>query len=207
MIESILEKFPGRSWHQLYLSGGKNYRDDVATMYVYKGNRDPTKKPKYYKELKEYYTTYWEAVVTDGIEADDAIGIEQFKNKDKSTCIVSIDKDLDMIPGWHYKFTKDLFYYVTLEEANLFFLKQMLVGDKAVDNIPGIDGLGPKKADKLLAGKSVADAIGIVEEQYKRQYKDVWPEAISEVAELLWIRRKPDEGNPYWPYKHNKESQ
>lgn len=198
MVESILERFPGRSWHQLYLSGPKNYRNDIATMYVYKGNRDPDAKPKYYSELKEYYTRYWDAIVTDGIEADDAIGIEQYRNKDKSTCIVTIDKDLDMIPGWHYRFTKDLFYYVSIEEANRFFLWQMLVGDKAVDNIPGIDGIGPKKADKLLNGKTLVEAVDVVESQYKRQYKDAWPEAIKEVANLLWIMRKPDELNPYW---------
>lgn len=198
MIESILSKFPGRSWHKLYLSGSKNYRNDIATMYVYKGNRDPDKKPKYYKELKEYFIQYWDAEVTDGIEADDAIGVEQYANKDKSTCIVTIDKDLNMVPGWHWNFVKDNLYYVTIDEANMFFLWQMLVGDKAVDNIPGIDGIGPKKADKLLAGKSVVECVGVVEKEYKRQYKDAWPEAIKEVANLLWIMRKPNELNPYW---------
>jgi 5'-3' exonuclease len=198
MVEAILAKFPQRNWHKLYLSGGKNYRDDIATMYVYKGNRDPNKKPKYYKDLKEYFIQFWDAEVTDGIEADDAMGIEQWANTDKSTVICTIDKDLDMIPGWHYNFVKDNLYYVTIEEANKFFLYQMLVGDKAVDNIPGIDGIGPKKAAKLLDGKTLVECVDVVEGEYKRQYKDAWPEAIKEVANLLWIQRKPNELNPYW---------
>ncbi len=197
-IEGILEKFPKREFHTLYLTGGKNYRDDIATMYVYKGNRDPKHKPKYYAELKQYFINSWNAVVTDGIEADDALGIAQWSAKDKSTVIVTTDKDLDQIPGWHYNPVTKTLYYVTLEEGDMWFLKQMLIGDKAVDNIPGIDGLGPKKVAKLMGGKSVQEAVDIVEQQYKRQYKDAWREALIEVGNLLWMQRVPGKLNPYW---------
>lgn len=197
-IENVLAKFPQRKFHTLFLTGGLNYREDIATMYPYKGNRDPKHKPKYYAELKQYFIDHWGAVVTNGIEADDAMGIAQYEAKDKDTVIVTIDKDLDMIPGWHFNFVKDNLYYVTKEEADIWFLKQMLMGDKAVDNIPGIDGLGPKKTAKLMAGKSVQEAVDVVEQQYRRQYKASWREALVECGNLLWIQREAGKLNPYW---------
>ena len=59
----------------LYISGKDNFREKVATILPYKGNRDPLHKPKYYKEIREYLKDAYGAQVVDGQEADDEIGI------------------------------------------------------------------------------------------------------------------------------------
>jgi 5'-3' exonuclease len=66
--------------------------------------------------------------------------------------VVSIDKDMAQIPGWHVNPTKDDFpRWVSEEEADYFLALQWLTGD-STDGIPGLPGIGPKKAEKLLGG-------------------------------------------------------
>lgn len=197
-IRNIYDKFPDSPEQKLYLTGKGNFRDYVATMQEYKGNRDTAARPKFYREIREYMMAYHSAILVEGQEADDAMGIEQWKHKDKSTVIVSIDKDLRMIPGYHYNFVKDNLDYVTLADANYAFFKQMLVGDRS-DNIPGINKIGDKTSDKLLApaNKLVADMQTIVKREYERQYGEHAEEAYKEVATLLWIRREENQPCPF----------
>ena len=123
----------------------------------------------------------------EGREADDALGCAQTKE----TCIVSIDKDLDMIPGAHYNFVKDQFYEVNEEQAWHSFYKQLLTGDRT-DNIPGITGIGPKKAEKLLDGhKGQMDLHRRVEQAYKEHYAKDALSLMNERGSLLWIQREP----------------
>ena len=194
-VEKILDKFPERKYSMGYLTGPGNFRFDVATIRPYKGNRDPNHKPKYYKEIKDYLIAQFDAIVVEGMEADDAIGIEQYKHPAKDTVIVTIDKDLNMIPGWHYNPRKEDLYDVSLDEADRFFLWQMLVGD-STDNIPGINRIGPKTADKILAEYPDTTALAAkVREMYAEQYGTGHEEALDEIAQLLWIRR--NEGERY----------
>ena len=197
-IEGILDRFPDRPEHHLYLTGKGNFRDYICSIQEYKGNRDPDAKPRFYSEIREYMEAFQGAEVIHGQEADDAIGIKQFSHIDRSTVICSIDKDLNMIPGWHYNFVKDDLYYVTLADANYNFFKQMLVGDRS-DNVPGIHKVGDKTADKLLApaNKAIMTMKEIVLDQYRKQYGDNAESAYKEVANLLWIRRKENQECPY----------
>ena len=198
IMEELLEQaFPDHTYYKLYLTGSGNFRENLATIKKYKGNRDPNHRPKYYTEIKEYLVQRWGAEVIHGKEADDALAEEQWKNKDKSTVIVSIDKDLDMIPGFHYNWVKGVFYYVTIDEANLAFFRQMLVGD-TTDNIPGITGVGPKTTAKLLPdGTDKHEAQRIVQSLYKKQYGDNWEGPYTEVANLLWMRREENQVCPF----------
>lgn len=174
----------------LYLTGKGNYRDEIATIQVYKGNRDPNNKPFYYQEIKDYLIAIHGAVVIEGMEADDKVGIEQYAAKNRDTIIVGQDKDLDMIPGWHYNPVKDVQYYVNMKEANYNFFMQLLTGDRT-DNIRGIDGLGPKKAAALLQGvDSWEQMMAICLVQYQKQHVGCGLEALHENATLLWIQRK-----------------
>ena len=197
-IKAITETaFGEATQYWLFLSGKDNFRKEVATIKEYKGNRKDAKKPKYYEELREYMTEVWGASIVDGIEADDAIGQLQFSHNDKSTVICSIDKDLNMIPGYHFNFVKGEFYDVKLAEANLTFLRQMLTGD-STDNIPGIRGIGPKTVDKLIPkGCEETKAIETINSCYKKQYGEGWEAAAEEVAKLLWIRRIDQTDCPY----------
>lgn len=192
-VEGILQRFPDCSYSEMYLTGKNNFRESIATMQQYKGTRDPNHKPKYYKEVKEYLKGAWNAHVVDGIEADDAIGIHQWKYPDKTTVIVSNDKDMKMIPGNHWNWVTGEETTISLNEANLHFYRQMLEGDR-VDNIPGIKGVGPKTVDKLFEelDRDLGKVKAKVEEYYRKQYGDQWDLAYDEVGTLLFIQREKD---------------
>lgn len=191
-ITRVLDLFPDRQYFKCYLTGSGNFREQVATIKEYKGNRDKSHKPEHYDALRQYLIDVWKAEVVEGMEADDAIGIEQFKNTDKSTVIVSIDKDMNQIPGYHYNPRKQHFYYVTKHAADTFFWKQMMVGD-VTDNIPGITGIGDKKADKVIAecGGDLVKLEKRVRTMYEEQYRDSAAQAFTEVENLIKILRTP----------------
>jgi 5'-3' exonuclease len=130
----------------------------------------------------------WAFSVQEKQEADDAIGIRAYTLGEEDYVICSIDKDLDNLRGKHYNFVKNEAYYVTEENAIKNFYRQILTGDR-VDNIPGLSGIGPKKAEKILA-----DCV-TEEELYSAVLKayDGNLEYLTEQGQLLWIRRKDNE--------------
>ena len=164
-----------------YLTGGNNFRFDIATIKPYKGKRPP--KPKYLPETRDQLVERWGAEVVEGQEADDAIGIKATE-LDGDCTIVSIDKDLLMIPGTHYNFVKKEWTEVSQEQGDYFFYKQLLTGDQ-VDNIQGVPGIGPKKAERAY------EECTTVKEMYTKaleMYKGD-TDSLLENARLLWLRR------------------
>ena len=155
----VMVDLPYCSRWTLHLTGKGNFRDDIAVTAPYKGNRK-SEKPVHYNLLRDYLVYAWDATIWQGFEADDAIAIEATELKGDGV-IVSLDKDLDQVVGWHYNFVKGLLYYVDQETASLNFYKQFLTGD-AVDNIKGVHGIGPKKAQKLLEGKTEAEMWEVI---------------------------------------------
>ena len=99
----------------------------------------------------------YQAVMADGMEADDLVSIWAYEARELELpyCVVGIDKDLLQIPGNHYNFNKQEGQFVDDDTANLNLMLQCLTGD-STDNIPGIKGIGPKKADKILSGIPMA---------------------------------------------------
>lgn len=161
--ELLLFDLPQCKTWSLHLTGKGNFRDEIAVTQEYKGNRKDARRPVHYQALRNYLCHSWEAVVWNGMEADDAVAIEATELGDKGV-IVSLDKDLNQVVGWHYNFVKNQTYYITEEEAKLNFYKQFLTGD-TVDNIKGVKGIGDKKAQKLLEGKSEEEMWEIVVEK------------------------------------------
>lgn len=185
--------------YRAFLTGTGNFREQLATILPYKGNRDPTHKPKYYNEIKEYLKNVWNAEIVHGREADDAIGCAHWAAKDRDTVIVTIDKDLDMLPGYHYNWVKNQFYNMPLRKANLFLFWQMMVGD-TTDNIPGIRGIGPKGADRVILANNeeLRRVQQAVRAMYNQQYGyELGPLAYNEVADLLWIQRIEGQECPF----------
>lgn len=133
---------------EIFLSDSteNNYRSEVGVTHQYKGNRS-SEKPAHFDALRQYIQDEWGARIVKGAEADDGMGKMQTRN----TIICTIDKDLDMIPGWHFNWKRFEMYYVNKEDAQRFFWTQMLTGDRT-DNIYAIKGVGPKKAEKILDG-------------------------------------------------------
>lgn len=148
-----------QTW-ELHLTGFNNFRNQYAVTAPYKGNRKGNDKPVHYHVLRDYLVHSWGAVVHDGIEADDMLAIRATELGDDSV-IVTLDKDLDQVVGWHYNFTKKIKYYVKEDEARFNFYKQFLTGD-TVDNIVGAYRIGPKTADKLLKDKTESEMWEII---------------------------------------------
>ena len=170
-----------------YLTGSNNYRMEIAKQAPYKGNR-VQEKPEHYALLREYLVMSWGFEMVEGQEADDAIGIKAYTLDHEDCIIYSIDKDLDMIRGWHYNFVKDKEYYVKEEDTLRTFYKQVLTGDR-VDNIPGLKGIGDKKAEKILGDASTEQELfPLVLAAYANDIH-----RMTEMAQLLWIRRKENE--------------
>jgi hypothetical protein len=187
MLEELVFIELSSNIHVGYLTGKDNYRHDIAKTKPYKGNRKDAPRPVHLHSLREYLITAWDFRVANGQEADDAIGIHATLTRDNSI-IVSIDKDLDMIPGHHYNPVKKDHYYVNDKVALKNFYRQILTGDK-VDNIEGLRGIGPKKADKIL-GDFDTD-LAMYEAVLKAYDGDA--ERVLENGQLLWIRRKEGE--------------
>jgi len=199
-LEKILKRCKTTKYHG-FLSGTGNFRDDIATIKPYKGNR-PDRKPAHYDALTEYLINYWNAKVIDGMEADDALAI----NQTKDTCIASIDKDLLQVPGKHYDFYHDKRLTITRSEAIKRLYGQIIAGD-STDNIGGVPGIGIKGAYKLLelAPFSERGYYGVAKEAYYKAveknemcFGGLGPdEALVENARLVYLLRSPsDEWNP-----------
>ena|ERR1700682_6445528 len=115
-------------------------------------------------------------------------------------CIVSIDKDLLQIPGMHFNFVKGLLYEIDEQEALKCFYRSILTGDLQVDNIPGINGLGPVKSGKLINHLTNAlDMYKVCVEAYTKEYKESALDLLHRNAQLLHIRTK--EGIGWTPPK------
>jgi hypothetical protein len=183
MEELVMKPWVGD--YQGFLTGSNNYRKDIAVTAPYKGNRTADK-PIHYDLIRQYLISAWGCVVQEDQEADDAIGIKAYEFDDTEDFIImSIDKDLDMIRGWHYNFIKDKKYFVDDQEAIKHFYTQILTGDR-VDNIVGLKGIGPKKAAKILEDcVTEADMYEAVLKAYDNDETRVL-----ENGQLLWIRRK-----------------
>lgn len=190
ILESLLI-----SSHQTYLTSTdkSNYRYQVDS--TYKANRTQPK-PKHYDFLRACFinNSNFNSCVVSGMEADDRIGIDASNMPNKSSfCIVSIDKDLKQIPGWHYDFVKKRKFYITQSQADKFIYYQLLVGDSA-DNVSGITGIGDSIATKLLAEcTNERDCYRVVREIYM-DVCDI-PSLIKR-GQLLKIQQKENE--PLW---------
>lgn len=167
----------------LHLTGKGNFRNDIAVTAPYKGNRADKVKPKHLAALRKHLMQEWGASMSEGQEADDTIAIEATKLGDDGV-IVSLDKDLDQVQGWHYNFIKKEAYYITEAEGLLRLYMQILTGDNA-DNIIGLRGIGNVKAKKML--EDAADET----EMFQRcvEAYDGNEDRVVENAHLLFLRR------------------
>lgn len=195
-IKGMIEQFNvHRSNVKCYLTGNSNFRKERATILPYKANRSAFDKPVHLQDVREYLIKSWGAEVVEGAEADDAIGIEATTPSEHNKIICSFDKDLMMIPGTHWNWVKSELEEVDEITAWYNFYKQMLMGDRT-DNIPGIEGVGEKTAEKLLAGYTKPETMWAGVFQAYFNHYGFWynkqmrlREALQEIGDLLWIQR------------------
>lgn len=202
---------------ECYLTGEGNFREQVATVSKYKGERHAPR-PYHYQNIRDHLVSKYNAVIIEGMEADDAVVIRQEEVKGKGI-IASRDKDLRQMYGYHYSWAAgDLqpekpLYEISEEEGNRNYFSQMLTGDN-VDNILGVVTQGPKKADKILSNlttyKEMEEAVldtyqmiygAIAGPEGYVHYKswdgrNMWKtptEIAEEMGQLLWMLRNKDD--------------
>lgn len=172
--------------YDAFLTGKNNFRYDIAKTVPYKGNRVDMKKPKHYEALRECMVTRLGAVIVDGQEADDEVAIRMTAEPDMYL-LVGVDKDLRQIPGWHHNPRKAETEYINEFEGYKNFTLQLLTGDR-VDNIPGLGGIGPKKAEKTLKNATTKEEL-LRAAFDKYQELGYSAEYFVEQGQLLWLRR------------------
>lgn len=185
LIQQIIEATDATQY-RVFLTGKNNFRKKINPEY--KANRKDTVPPVYLQDCRQYLVDNHYAVISDGCEADDLLGISQ--NKD--TIICSLDKDLRMIPGRHYNWTKVELDSVNKQDGLRHFYKQMLAGDRS-DNVFGFDGIArasvPKFIDKLIEPlNDEQDMFEVVWEKYGYDAK-----RFAMNANCLWIWRNEGE--------------
>jgi 5'-3' exonuclease len=195
------------------------FRHKIAVTRPYKGKRKEA--PEFIKELGPKVTEilvnkYNFYVVNPEIEADDACTIchsqtwvsidgnlPEVINRELSmeelaivtnitTILCAIDKDLQQVKGLHYNYNNHEEFYLDSDQARKKLWMQILTGD-STDNIEGIPGIGPKKAEKILERNK--------EYRYSvlNEYIDVFSlgEGVTKLAEtfeLIFMLRKEKYG-------------
>jgi hypothetical protein len=220
---SIFHKAQGTSIES-WVSGGENFRHDIATIRPYKGNRDGAER-HCADAVKQYLADELNATYCEGIEADDAIATRMWEHyrelwkqhdgddyaiaRDMEMVIASRDKDLvEGVPGWHFSWRLKKQEaalgaprpnYVPFVGAIRSFYKQMLTGDTA-DNIPGLYNIGEKSA--WVAQLDDLDTEGSmhlhVMDKYKKYFGAWARNAFREVGALLHLERS--EGDRFIPF-------
>ena len=188
LLDNILNKTEATSY-RAFLTSSSNFRKQIYPEY--KANRTQPK-PRHLRDLQVYSLEKLNAeYAPDGLEADDALAI----NQTEDTVICSLDKDLLQVPGHHFSWEingkgwsrPDTFIEQTELEGLRLFYKQCLKGDTS-DNVKGIEGLGEKKAAKILADcSSHLEMFNIVRDLYGNDDEFIMN------ASVLWILRSLDD--------------
>ncbi len=176
------------------VKGKGNFRHDMADDY--KANRKKQEMdPKIKKLLDNLYEYAWSTgcVPSDGCEADDLVSIwaTEATEAGDSWVIAHVDKDIDMIPGWHYNFNKQNLYHIDEQQGHYLLCKQLLTGDSS-DNIQGLKGVGPKTAENIQNGVSQDDMMDVVRKTWREKHSRDWKEKLDLCFNLIYMRRTFD---------------
>lgn len=203
-LESICERSGCTEWKGYLTYGPDNFRIKVATIRPYKGNRKDRERPYHYDYLRGWLSDFSNVRMVFGMEADDALAIEQYQSIERyedyeRTVICTIDKDLEMVPGYHYRWSKGSVeelptWFQTEVDGLRSFYCQFLTGD-GVDNIHGLYGVGPKSVHltrirELDTEESMKE---YVLDLYKKWYGSYAEQFMLENGKLLWMKRGVDD--------------
>lgn len=113
MINNICKQLGTNNFYG-YSGTGETFRERLATLKPYKGNRENLIKPTYIDDLRDYLCDYKNCEIVKDIEADDAVSMDayhyynQYKKTGKNKVItVAIDKDSKGCTGYLFNPYKD----------------------------------------------------------------------------------------------------
>ena len=206
--KKVVEELCTNSGATHYLSfltkSSENFRVKTATTWEYKGSRKSNEeKPKWYDEVREYYQDDLGFQMMRGVEADDALTIAAEALKGTSVVCATVDKDLLQYPWKEFlNIRTGLIHEVTKEAAHDSLWHQVLVGDVATDNIPGLSHaakyqtvnewdpkhragkhhlVGARGADALLQGWNPSDYA----ENILNMYEDAYDHTVGNTQEVI----------------------
>lgn len=204
IIKNTIQRLKRHGDVKLWLTASdrSNFRYSVATIdgpkgKGYKAGRPP--RPVHYDAARDYLINVCGAVEIHGYEADDALAMYQTTK----TIAAHIDKDINMVPGHHLNWVTGEKYFCPYDLGTLelndkrkvvgrglkFFYHQLLTGD-STDNIPGVPGMGPVTAHKVLANCSTErECRSIINTVYRAKFGVKYEARLAEVADLLWMVR------------------
>lgn len=151
-----------------------SFRKKIAPTYKAKRKRN-----KYVSELRNKFIETTENVYSsDTHEADDLIACAIDGLDESDYIILTMDKDVKHLKGWHYDYYLDPkeesmrgLGYTSKADHEYFLAYQMLVGDNG-DNIKGCKGVGEKTANKILKDKKGYSLIKSVVQTYFKKGHD-----------------------------------
>ncbi|MDE0925500.1 MAG: DNA polymerase I [Methylophilaceae bacterium] len=176
MLRRLHKDYPADYCACVFDAKGKTFRDDLYPEY--KANRAamPDDLRPQIAPLHEAITALgWPLIMIEGVEADDVIGAlaKQAESEGIKTIISTGDKDISQLVNGKITVVntmRDAFRRVddVLDEAgvekkfgippSLIIDYLTLIGDK-VDNVPGVEKVGPKTAVKWLTEYGTLDGI------------------------------------------------
>lgn len=141
----------------LALTGPNKFRTRVLS--TYNSNRKGSEKPVAHAAAVESLKEKFRFHLIPDLEADDILGVLMTTPRyQDNAVIVSLDKDLQTIPGRLLNPNKDRKPRIITEAmANHFWMSQVLTGD-TVDGYSGLPGVGPVKAATILG--AIGNGLG-----------------------------------------------
>jgi DNA polymerase I len=170
MLKKLRSDFPAAHAACVFDAKGKTFRDDWYAEYKATRSPMPEDLVKQIEPIHEAVALLgWPMLVVPGIEADDAIGTLARRAAEAGQCVLvsTGDKDLAQLVNAHVS----LINTMSNERLDVEGVKAKfgvapdrivdyltLVGD-SVDNVPGVDKVGPKTAAKWIAEHGSLEAV------------------------------------------------
>jgi DNA polymerase I len=197
MLRKLKQDFPSDYIAAVFDPKGKTFRDEIYPQYKATRQAMPEPLAQQVEPLLETIEALgWPIVTVDGVEADDVIGtlVRAAEEHDIDSVISTGDKDLTQLVNdrvlWVNTMSNDKLDPAGVKAKfgvppELIVDYLALMGD-AVDNVPGVDKVGPKTACKLI--EAYGSLEGVI--AHKDEIKGVVGENLRKVAEWLPTGRK-----------------
>ncbi|MEE9331625.1 MAG: DNA polymerase I [Methylophilaceae bacterium] len=208
MLRRLHKDYPADYSACVFDAKGKTFRDDIFPDYKANRSAMPDDLRPQIEPLHEAIKALgWPLIMIEGVEADDVIGAlaKQAEREGIKTIISTGDKDISQLVNEHitvvntmrdaFRRTDDVLDIAGVEKKfgippNLIIDYLTLIGDK-VDNIPGVDKVGPKTAVKWLQEYGSLDNIIAHADDIKGKVGEYLREALEwlpTAKELITIR-------------------
>jgi len=197
MLRKLKQDFPSDYIAAVFDPKGKTFRDDIYPEYKATRQAMPEPLAQQVEPLLETIAAMgWPIVTIDGVEADDVIGtlVRIAEARGMDSVISTGDKDLTQLVNEHVLWVNTM-SGDKLDPAGVkgkFGVPPELIVDylalmgDAVDNVPGVDKVGPKTACKLI--EQYGSLEGVI--AHKDEIKGVVGENLRRVADWLPTGRK-----------------